>query len=85
MHVFKEPCRKKCYFAKYKLVEERYIVGIDKYIENYKFIKKFFGKRVDELYSNENHRVLPYSSTYQVIKRGFIKSALWENQNYGCI
>lgn len=40
---------------------------------------------IDEFYSNENYYVLPYSSTYQVIKRGFIKSALWENQNYGCI
>lgn len=62
----------------YRLAEEHFIDGIDKYIENYEFIKKvlqeikIFGKRVDELYSNENNYVFPYSSTYQDMEKAFI-------------
>lgn len=61
----------------YRLVEEHYIDSVDKYIENYEFIKKvfkeikIFRKRVDELYSTENNYVLPYSSTYQDMERAF--------------
>lgn len=61
----------------YRLSEEHYIDSIDKYIENYEFIKKvlqeikIFGKRVDELYSTENSYVLPYSSTYQDMAKAF--------------
>ena len=62
----------------YRLAEEQYISEIDKYIENYEFIKKvlqeikIFGKRLDELYSNENHYVFPYSSTYQDMEKAFV-------------
>lgn len=62
----------------YRLAEEHFIDGIDKYIENYEFIKKvlqeikIFGKRVDELYSNKNNYVFPYSSTYQDMEKAFI-------------
>ncbi len=61
----------------YRLAEEHYIDKIGKYIENYEFIKKIlqeikiFGKRVDELYSNENNYVFPYSSTYQDMEKAF--------------
>lgn len=61
----------------YRLAEEHYIDSIDKYIENYEFIKKvlqeikIFGKRVGELYSNENNYVIPYSSTYQDMEKAF--------------
>ena len=61
----------------YRLAEEGYIDSIDKYIENYDFIKKvlqeikIFGKRVDELYSVENNYVFVYSSTYQDMERAF--------------
>lgn len=61
----------------YRLAEEDYIDNIDKYIENYEFIKKvlqeikIFGKRVDELYSTENSYVFPYSSTYQDMEKAF--------------
>ena len=61
----------------YRLAEERYIDSVDKYIENYEFIKKvlqeikIFGKRVDVLYSTENNYVLPYSSTYQDMEKAF--------------
>lgn len=61
----------------YRLAEEHYIDSIDKYIENYDFIKKvlqeikIFGKRVDELYSTENNYILPYSSTYQDMEKAF--------------
>lgn len=62
----------------YRLAEEHYIYNVDKYIENYDFIKKvlqeitIFEKRVDELYSTENNYVLPYSSTYQDMERAFL-------------
>ena len=62
----------------YRLAEENYIDSIDKYIENYEFIKKvlqeikIFGKRVDELYSTENHYVFPYSATYQDMEQSFL-------------
>ena len=61
----------------YRLAEEQYIDSVNKYIENYEFIKKvlqeikIFGKRVKELYSNENNYVIPYSSTYQDMERAF--------------
>ena len=61
----------------YRLAEECYIDSVDKYIENYGFIKKvlqeikIFGKRVDELYSTENNYVIPYSSTYQDMEKAF--------------
>lgn len=61
----------------YRLAEEHYIDSIDKYIEDYEFIKKvlqeirIFAKRVDELYSTENNHVLPYSSTYQDMEKAF--------------
>lgn len=61
----------------YRLAEEHYIDSIDKYIENYDFIKKvlqeikIFGKRVDELYGMENSYVLPYSSIYQDMEKAF--------------
>lgn len=62
----------------YRLSEEHYIDNIDKYIENYEFIKKIlqkikiFGKRVGELYSTENPYVIPYSSTYQDMERAYL-------------
>lgn len=61
----------------YRLAEEHYIESIDKYIENYDFIKKvireirIIGKRVDELYSTENNYVIVDSSTYQDMERAF--------------
>lgn len=61
----------------YRLAEERYIESIDKYIENYEFIKKvlqeikIFGKRVNELYSVENNYVFVYSTTYQDMESAF--------------
>ena len=61
----------------YRLAEEHYIDSIEKYIENYDFIKKVLhkieicGKRVDELYGMENSYVLPYSSIYQDMERAF--------------
>lgn len=61
----------------YRLAEEHYIDSIEKYIENYDFIKKvlqeikIFGKRVDELYGIENSYVFPYSSIYQDMERAF--------------
>ena len=62
----------------YRLAEERYIDNIDKYIDNYEFIKKvlqeikIFGKRVDELYSAENSYVVPYSSIYQDMEKAYL-------------
>lgn len=62
----------------YRLAEEHYIDHIDKYIENYDFIKKvlqeikIFGKRVDELYSTGNSYVFPYSLTYQDMEKAYI-------------
>ena len=44
----------------YRLYEEKYIDNVEFYIENYDFIKnflqemKFFGKKVERLYSKEN-------------------------------
>lgn len=61
----------------YRLAEEHYIDSIDKYIENYEFIKKvlqeikIFGKRVKELYSVENNYVFIYSLIYQDMERTF--------------
>lgn len=61
----------------YRFAEEHYIDNVNKYIENYEFIKKvlkeikIFGKRVDELYSTDNNYVLPYSSTYQDMEKAF--------------
>lgn len=61
----------------YRLEEEQYIDRIDKYIENYEFIKKvlreikIIGKRVDELYNTENNYVPVYSSTYQDMEKAF--------------
>lgn len=61
----------------YRLAEEHYIDNIDKYIENYEFIKKvlqeikIFEKRVDELYGTENSYVIPYSSTYQDMEKAY--------------
>lgn len=61
----------------YRFAEEHYIDSVDKYIENYEFIKKvlqeikIFGKRVEELYGTENNYVIPYSSTYQDMEKAF--------------
>lgn len=61
----------------YRLAEEQYIDSIEKYLENYEFIKKvlqeikIFEKRVDELYNTENSYVFPYSSTYQDMEKAF--------------
>lgn len=61
----------------YRLLEENCIDSVDKYIEQYDFIKKvlqeikIFEKRVKELYSKENSYVLPYSSTYQDMEKAF--------------
>lgn len=65
----------------YRLAEEHYIDNIDKYIENYEFIKKvlqeikIFEKRVDELYGTENSYVIPYSSTYQDMEKAYFINA----------
>lgn len=62
----------------YRLAEEHYIDNVDKYIENYDFIKKvlqeikIFEKQVNELYSKENNYVVPYSFTYQNMEKAFI-------------
>lgn len=61
----------------YRLMEEHYIDSTEQYIKNYEFIKKvlkeikIFGKRVDELYNNENAYVFPYSGTYQDMEKAF--------------
>lgn len=62
----------------YRLAEEHYIDNIDKYIENYDFIKKvlqeikIFEKQVNELYSKENNYIVPYGFTYQNMERAFV-------------
>ena len=61
----------------YSLEEEHYIDSVEKYIENYEFIKKvlqeikIWGTRVDELYSRQNNYVFPYSAIYQDMERAF--------------
>ena len=61
----------------YRLAEENCIDNVDKYIENYDFIKKvlleieIFRKQVDELYSTENDFVIPYNSTYQDMEKAY--------------
>ena len=61
----------------YRLAEEHYIDSVEKYIENYEFIKKvlqkikIWGTRVDELYGRENNYVFPYSAIYQDMERDF--------------
>lgn len=62
----------------YRLAEEGYIDNIDKYIENYDFMKKvlqkikIFEEQVKELYNSKNNYVVPYSSTYQDMEEAFI-------------
>jgi len=61
----------------YRFAEEYDIDNVDKYIENYDFIKKvlleieLFRKRVDELYNTENNYVIPYSSSYQDMEKAY--------------
>lgn len=62
----------------YRFYEEHHIDNIDKFIENYDFIKQIlkeiniFGKSVKILYGTENDYVLPYSSTYQDMEKAFV-------------
>jgi Zn-dependent peptidase ImmA (M78 family) len=62
----------------YRLAEEKYISDVDEYIRNYEFMKsvlmniQIFEKRVKELYAFENPFVMPYSSTYQDMKKAFV-------------
>ncbi|WP_215698783.1 ImmA/IrrE family metallo-endopeptidase [Clostridium sp. MCC353] len=62
----------------YRLIEEKCIDSVDRYIDQYDFIKKvlqeikIFKKRVNELYSKENNYALPYSSTYQDMEKAFL-------------
>lgn len=61
----------------YRLYEEQYITDINRFIENYDFIKrilkeiKIFKKSVAVLYSTENDYVLPDSSIYQDMEKSF--------------
>lgn len=62
----------------YRLVEENYIDDVQKYIENYSFIKKvlqeiqIFSEPVSVLYSTVNNFIIPYSNTYQDMETAFI-------------
>ena len=62
----------------YRLAEEHYIEDIEKYIENYSFIKKvlqeiqIFEQQVSGLYSTTNSYIIPYSTTYQDMENAFI-------------
>lgn len=62
----------------YRLVEEKYIIDVSKYIENYEFMKKIlceikiFKAQVDELYGKENKYVIPYSSVYADMEKAFL-------------
>ena len=62
----------------YRLAEEHVIDNVEKYIENYDFIKKvlqgikIFEKQVSELYGAENHHVVPYRSVYQDMEKSFL-------------
>lgn len=61
----------------YRLKEEGYINELDKYIDNYDFIKKALQeieitkKRTEELYGTENKYVIPYGSTYADMENAF--------------
>ena len=61
----------------YRLAEEHYIENVDRYIKDYGFIKsilreiKILGKRVEELYSNENKYLTQRSSIYQDITKAY--------------
>ncbi len=61
----------------YRLAEEGYIGKVNKYIENYEFIKKIlqeikiYDKYVAELYSKENIYVFPCGSIYQNMEKAF--------------
>lgn len=61
----------------YRLFEENYIDNIDKYIENYEFIKKvlqeikIFKKLVDELYNKDNKYIISYSSIYLDMEKAY--------------
>lgn len=61
----------------YRLKEEGYINELDKYIDNYDFIKKALQeieitkKRAEELYGTENKYVIPYGSTYADMENAF--------------
>ena len=62
----------------YRFYEEHHIDNIDKFIENYDFIKQIlkkiniFRKSVKILYGTENDYILPYSSTYQDMEKAFV-------------
>ncbi len=62
----------------YRLAEEGYLDKVNKYIENYEFIKKIlqeikiYDKYVEELYSNENVYVFPCSSIYHDMEKVFV-------------
>ena len=61
----------------YRLSEEHYIDNIERYIEDYDFIKgvlwqiKILGKRVEELYGNENKYLTQCSSIYQDMTKAY--------------
>lgn len=61
----------------YRLFEEGYIKDVDKYIQDYEFIKgilkeiTILEKLVAELYGTENKYIVSYSSTYQDMEKTF--------------
>lgn len=62
----------------YRLYEEGYISNIEKYIDNYKFIKdilkevKIFKRPVEHLYSSENHHFDVNSLIYRQMRNAYI-------------
>lgn len=62
----------------YRLEEEHFIDNVNKYIENYGFIKKvlqeiqIFREAVSVLYDTTNNFIIPYSKTYQDMETAFI-------------
>ena len=62
----------------YRLEEEHYIDNVEKYIENYGFIKKvlqeiqIFKQQVSDLYSTTNNYIVPYSTAYQDMESAFV-------------
>lgn len=62
----------------YRLEEEHFTENVEKYIENYGFIKKvlqeiqIFSEPVSMLYGTVNNFIIPYSKTYQDMETSFI-------------
>lgn len=62
----------------YRLEDEHFIDNVNKYIENYGFIKKvlqeiqIFREAVSVLYGTANNFIIPYSKTYQDMETVFI-------------